>query len=48
MLARLQDYVVSIDNYLFDKDIVSFALFIDCDHVSFNKAIWEKHWKKGK
>ncbi|KAG6495777.1 hypothetical protein ZIOFF_043604 [Zingiber officinale] len=36
--VRLQDYVLSNDNDLSDEEIIQFALFANCDHISFEDA----------
>ncbi|OIT27673.1 retrovirus-related pol polyprotein from transposon tnt 1-94, partial [Nicotiana attenuata] len=42
--ARLQGYVVGDDNDLSDEDIVNFALFADCDPVTFEEAVKDDRW----
>ena len=44
--ARLEDYVVSNDNDLSDEKIINFALFADCEPVSFEEASNDKNWRK--
>ncbi|KAL3533477.1 hypothetical protein ACH5RR_006998 [Cinchona calisaya] len=41
--ARLQDYVISNDNFVSNEDIVNFALFAGCDLVAFEEAATEDH-----
>lgn len=44
--ARLQDYALGNDNDLSNEEIVQFALFADCDPISFEDAATETHWLK--
>ena len=39
MPAYLENYVVGNNNDLFDKNIVNFALFADCDPVAFEEVV---------
>ncbi|XP_071927597.1 uncharacterized protein [Coffea arabica] len=44
MPAQFDDYVVGKDDDLTDEAIVNFALFIDCDPVSFEEAVKDDRW----
>jgi len=44
--ARLQDFVVGKDNDPTDEDMVNFALFADCDPVTFEEASCDDNWVK--
>ena len=44
--ARLEDYVVSNDNDPSDEEIINFALFADCEPVTFEEACGDQHWRK--
>ena len=44
--ARLEDYVVSNDNDPSDEEIINFALFANCEPISFEKASNDKNWRK--
>ena len=46
MLARLQDYVITLDDIPSNEDIVNFALFIDYDPVVYEKAANDDRWMK--
>jgi hypothetical protein len=37
--AQLQDYVIGNDNEIFyDDDVMHFAIFVNCDHISYQEA----------
>ena len=42
--ARLQDYVITNDNDVSDEELVNFALFADCDPVTFEDAAQDGRW----
>ena len=42
--ARLQDYVITNDNDVSDEELVNFALFADCDLVTFEDAAQDGRW----
>ena len=44
MPARFDDYVVGTDDDLTDTAIVNFALFADCNPVSFKEAVKDDRW----
>ncbi|KAJ6835827.1 MTA/SAH nucleosidase isoform X1 [Iris pallida] len=44
--SHLQDYEVGTDNDLSDEELVNFALYSDCDPLTFNEACGEEHWRK--
>jgi len=43
---RLEDYVVGNDNDPSDEEIINFALFADCEPVTFEEASNNQHWRK--
>jgi len=43
---RLHDYVVDNNKNLSNEDIVNFALFADCDPITFEEAAKDEHWLK--
>ncbi|TXG64801.1 hypothetical protein EZV62_011795 [Acer yangbiense] len=44
--ARLQDCVLSNDDYPTDEELVNFALFADCDPVTYEDAAQDDYWMK--
>jgi len=44
--ARLQDYVLGTDNDPSDEEIINFALFADCEPVTFEEASGDEKWIK--
>lgn len=44
MSARLQDYVVTNDNDNSDGELANFALFADCDPLTFQEAVKDDGW----
>ena len=42
--ARLQDYIVTNDNDVSDEDLVNFALFADCDPLTYAEAVQDDRW----
>ena len=42
--ACLHDYVMSNDNDVTDEELVNFALFTDCDPLSFTEAAQHDEW----
>jgi len=44
--ATLQDYVVGNDNDSSDEEIINFALFADCELVTFEEASNDLNWRK--
>ncbi|RDX66062.1 putative mitochondrial protein, partial [Mucuna pruriens] len=44
--ARLEDYVVGNDNDPSDEEIINFALFADCEPVTFEEAASDRNWRK--
>ncbi|TXG67033.1 hypothetical protein EZV62_008308 [Acer yangbiense] len=44
--ARLQDCVLSNDDYPTDEELVNFALFADCDPVTYEDATQDDYWMK--
>ena len=46
MPARLQNYVITLDDIPSDEDIVNFALFADYDPVVYEKAASDDRWVK--
>ena len=46
MPTRLNEYVVSDDNYLSDENIINFVLFADCDPVRLDETIKDDHWNQ--
>ena len=46
--TKLEDYVVSNNNDLFDEEIINFALFADCELVNFDEASNDENWRKAR
>jgi len=44
--VRLEDYVVGNDNDPSDEEIINFALFVDCEPVTFEEVSYNQHWRK--
>ena len=44
--ARLQDCVLSNDDYPTDEELVNFALFVDCDPITYEDAARDDCWMK--
>ncbi|TXG49066.1 hypothetical protein EZV62_024941 [Acer yangbiense] len=46
LLTRLQDCVMSNDNYPTDEKLVNFTLFVDCDPITYEDAARDDCWIK--